>query len=105
MKNGKCGKKDYAKLLKTSSKAIIQMEPEKPINITNIEYFISETEKMKEIEILLNKFLKDAIQNLLINEYEAGDIRFMINDYLSNSNQIIPDYYNPDEDELNDDLL
>ncbi|OGU14255.1 MAG: hypothetical protein A2X61_16705 [Ignavibacteria bacterium GWB2_35_12] len=106
MKNENCGKKIHAKTSKYGTNAVIQADVEKNNYYTNLEYFMSESEKLKLINSLIDKFLHEAIENYLINEFEAGDIRFMLNNYLTTShNQVIPDYYIPDEDETIYDLL
>ena len=94
MKSRNCGKKKHAKTSKSSPESEILAKFEKTNNFTNLEYFMSESEKLKAINSLIDKFLQDAMENYLISEFEAGDIRFMLNDYLTTSNnQVIPDYY------------
>ncbi len=105
MKNDNCGKKGPAGTSKCRTVAVYQADVEKNNYYTNLEYFMSESEKLKAINSMIEKFLNDAIENYLLNEFEAGDIRFMLNDYLTAShNQVIPDYYIPEEGETIDDL-
>lgn len=71
----------------------------------NTDYFNTENERLEALNRMLDRFLAESLENCLINEFEAGDIRFLINDYLTahNKNEI-PDFYNPIEDETNDDF-
>lgn len=70
-----------------------------------IDNFIIENTREEELNMLLDNFLRDSMANNLLNEFEAGDIRFLIIDYLSeHSIEEIPEYIKPEEKETIDEF-
>ncbi|MBI5324237.1 MAG: hypothetical protein HZB41_02980 [Ignavibacteriae bacterium] len=96
MKRKNNRKKEQSKQLKTIDKSTVCKENE---NYNN------ENERLIDLNIIIDRFLKEAMENTLLNDFEAGDIRFLLNDYLAeHSDNEIVEYYNSDETQTTDDL-
>ncbi|TAL67612.1 MAG: hypothetical protein EPN82_14265 [Bacteroidetes bacterium] len=73
--------------------------------IEKLENLNIEIQREEEINTLLDKFIKDSMEYNLINEFEAGDIKFLINDYLAEHGiNEIPEYIMTNDNETNDDF-
>jgi hypothetical protein len=105
MKIKKSGKKNQTIAKKRINQNNIQPISAGQFNNSELEYINSENERLGSLNRLLDRLFKESIENYLLNEFEASDIRFLINDYLTaHSISEIPDYYIPNEDETNDDF-